>query len=90
MKYSCEHYSECLKLIQRVLDQEVTQGEKSAFFEKKENCIQCQEGYELEHALKIAVKNIGRSLCPDQLFQRIRANFFLLLILISILIPLFC
>lgn len=90
MKKSCEHYDECLKMIQRVLDREATNEEESTFLNKKDDCIQCQEGYELEQSLKMAIKNNGRSLCPDQLFQRIRAKLFLFLILITILIPLFC
>ncbi|MHA8051708.1 hypothetical protein V7S79_11410 [Aquirufa sp. ROCK-SH2] len=90
MKTSCEHQSNCMKLIQRILDKEATAEEEAAFLANKDQCLPCQEGYELEMSLKKAIKEKCHKKCPESLFDEIRAKLFLLLILISILIPLLC
>ncbi|MFM6947680.1 MAG: hypothetical protein ACKOWQ_01580 [Aquirufa sp.] len=90
MKTSCEHQSNCMKLIQRILDKEATAEEEAAFLANKDQCLPCQEGYELELSLKKAIKEKCHKKCPESLFDEIRAKLFLLLILISILIPLLC
>lgn len=90
MKKTCTHQSECLKLIQRIIDREASPEEEAAFLEKKDTCTPCQEGYELAQSLRKAIKSSCSSKCPDGLFARIKAKLFVVLILISILIPLFC
>ena len=90
MKASCEHHHECMKVIQRIIDQEATAEEEAAFLTNKDQCLPCQEGYALELSLKKAIQSKCSVPCPEQLFAKIRAKFFLLFILISILIPLFC
>jgi len=90
MKKSCEHQKDCMKLIQRILDKEASPEEEAAFLANKNQCIPCQEGYELETSLKKAIKEKCTAKCPDELFARIKEKLFLLIILISILIPLFC
>jgi hypothetical protein len=79
-----------MKLIQRIIDREATPEEEAAFLVNKNQCLPCQEGYELELSLKNAIQSKCSVKCPEQLFTKIRAKLFLLFILISILIPLFC
>ncbi len=90
MKKTCTHQPDCLKLIQRIIDREATPEEEAAFLANKEQCLPCQEGYELEQSLRKAIKSNCSSKCPETLFARIKAKLFVVLILISILIPLFC
>lgn len=79
-----------MKLIQRILDREATSKEEAAFLANKDQCLPCQEGYELELSLKKAIKSKCHQKCPDSIFEQIKAKLFLILILISILIPLLC
>jgi hypothetical protein len=90
MKMSCENHQDCIQLIQKILDGEASLAEKESFFANKEQCLPCQKGYELEMALKKNIKSKCQLSCPDQIINKIRLKLFLLLILISILIPLFC
>jgi anti-sigma factor (TIGR02949 family) len=90
MKKNCNHQADCLKLIQRIVDREASPEEEATFLANKEQCIPCQEGYELEQSLRKAIKSNCSSKCPETLFARIKAKLFVILILISILIPLFC
>ena len=90
MKASCEHHHECMKVIQRIIDREATAEEEAVFLTNKDQCLPCQEGYALELSLKKAILSKCSVPCPEQLFAKIRAKLFLLFILISILIPLFC
>jgi len=90
MKKHCEHQGDCMQLIQRIIDKEATAEEEQLFLNKKEQCLPCKEGYQLEQSLKKAIKEKCRSKCPDELFKSIKAKLFILLAIISILIPLFC
>jgi len=90
MKMSCEHHQDCMQLIQKILDGEASLAEKEIFFANKDQCMPCQKGYELELALKKNIKSKCQLSCPEQMIKKIRSKLFLLLILISILIPLFC
>jgi hypothetical protein len=90
MKISCEHHQDCMQLIQKILDGEASVAEKEAFFANKDLCMPCQKGYELELSLKKNIKSKCQLSCPEQIINTIRLKLFLLLILISILIPLFC
>ncbi|MEN9385731.1 MAG: hypothetical protein RLZZ185_472 [Bacteroidota bacterium] len=90
MKKTCTHHSDCLKLIQRILDREATPEEEANFLVNKDQCLPCQEGYELEQSMRKAIKSNCTSKCPQDLFARIKSKLFVVLILISILIPLFC
>jgi anti-sigma factor (TIGR02949 family) len=90
MKTSCTHHKEFLQVIQRILDKEATSAEEAQFLANKDQCLPCQEGYNLEQSLKNAIKTKCSVSCPSDLFTRIEAKLFLVLILISILIPLFC
>jgi hypothetical protein len=90
MKKSCEHHQDCIQRIQKILDGEASVDEKKDFFANKDNCLPCQEGYELELSLKTNIKSKCQLPCPEQIVKKIKLKLFLLLILISILIPLFC
>jgi anti-sigma factor (TIGR02949 family) len=90
MKKTCTHQPDCLKLIQRIIDREASPEEEAAFLVTKDQCLPCQEGYELEKSLRKAIKSTCSTKCPEELFARIKAKLFAVLILISILIPLFC
>jgi hypothetical protein len=79
-----------MKLIQRILDKEASAQEEAVFLANKEQCLPCKEGHELEVALRQALKTSCHSKCPSGLVDRIRAKISFLLILISLLIPLFC
>jgi len=90
MKTNCTQHKECLQVIQRILDKEATDEEVARFMANKDQCLPCQEAYDLELSLKKAIKNNCSVSCPSDLFTRIKTKLFLVLILISILIPLFC
>lgn len=90
MKTSCNHHKECLQVIQRILDKEATLAEEAQFLANKDQCLPCQERHDLELSLKNAIKTKCSVSCPSDLFTRIEAKLFLVLILISIVIPLFC
>lgn len=79
-----------MKLIQRMLDREVTAEEEAKFLANKDQCLPCKEGHELEIALRRALKTSCQSKCPSGLLDSIRTKISFLLILISFLIPLFC
>jgi hypothetical protein len=72
------------------LDNEATAEEEAHFLANKAQCLPCQEGFALELSLKKAIKDNCTVSCPTDLIARIKAKLFLVLILISILIPLFC
>jgi len=90
MKTNCSHQPDCMKLIQRILDKEATAEEEARFLANKDQCLPCQEGHELEVALRKALQSKCRSTCPSSLIDIIRSKISSLLLLILILIPLFC
>lgn len=90
MKTNCSHQPDCMKLIQRILDKEATAEEEARFLANKDQCLPCQEGHELEVALRKALQSKCRSTCPSSLIDSIRSKISSLLLLILILIPLFC
>lgn len=90
MKKTCAHQTDCLKLIQRIIDHEATSEEEATFLANRDQCLPCQKGYELAYSLRKAIKSTFSTKCPEALFERIKAKLFAVLILISILIPLFC
>ena len=90
MKTNCSHQSDCLKLIQRILDKEATAEEESTFLANKDQCLPCKEGHELELALRKALKSSCHSKCPSSLIDSLRLKISSILLLILLLIPLFC
>lgn len=90
MKTNCSHPSECMKLIQSILDKEATAEEEARFLASKEQCLPCQERYELEVSLRNALKSTCTSTCPASLLDSIRSKISSILLLILLLIPLFC
>jgi ferredoxin len=90
MKTNCSHQSDCMKLIQRILDKEATAVEEARFLANKDHCLPCREGHELELALRKALKSKCTSSCPSGLLDSIRAKISSILLLILLFIPLFC
>ncbi len=90
MKSNCSHQPDCLKLIQRILDKEASAEDEARFLANKAYCSPCQEGYELEVALRQALKSKCTSTCPSGLIDSIRSKISSILLLILLLIPLFC
>jgi len=90
MKTNCSHPTDCTKLIQRILDKEATAEEEARFFANKNQCMPCQDGYELELTLRKAIKSQCTSSCPSSLVESIRSKISSILLLILLLIPLFC
>ena len=90
MKTNCSHQSDCMKLIQRILDKEATAVEEARFLANKDHCSSCREGHELELALRKALKSKCTSSCPTGLLDSIRAKISSILLLILLFIPLFC
>lgn len=90
MKTKCSHQSDCLKLIQRILDKEASAEEEASFLVNKEHCMPCREGYALELALRKALKSNCTSSCPSGLLESIRSKISSIILLILLLIPLFC
>ncbi len=76
--------------MQRIMDHEATPTEEATFLANRAQCLPCQKAYDLEHSLRKAIKSTFSAKCPEALFARIKAKLFVVLILISILIPLFC
>jgi len=90
MKTNCSHQPDCLKLIQRILDKEASAEEEARFLANKDQCLPCQEGHELELALRKALKTSCHSKCPTSLLESIRSKISSIILLILLLIPLFC
>jgi hypothetical protein len=90
MKTNCSHQADCLKLIQRILDKEASAAEEARFLANKDQCLPCQEGHELELALRKALKTSCHSKCPTSLLESIRSKISSIILLILLLIPLFC
>ena len=90
MKTNCAHQPDCLKLIQRILDKEASAEEEARFIANKDQCLPCQEGHELELALRKALKSSCHSKCPSSLLESIRSKISSIILLILLLIPLFC
>jgi len=90
MKTNCSHQSDCLKLIQRILDKEASAEEEGRFLANKDQCMSCHEGYELELSLRKALKSSCHSKCPTSLLESIRSKISSIILLILLLIPLFC
>jgi hypothetical protein len=79
-----------MKLITRILDKEASAEEEARFLANKNQCMPCQEGHELEIALRKALKSSCHSKCPSSLVDSIRSKISSILLLILLLIPLFC
>ena len=90
MKTNCSHQSDCVKLIQRILDKEASAEEEARFLANKDQCMSCHEGYELELSLRKALKSSCHSKCPTSLLESIRSKISSIILLILLLIPLFC
>ena len=66
MKTNCSHQTDCMKLIQRILDKEASAEEEARFVANKGQCLPCQEGYKLEIALRKALKSNCTSSCAAE------------------------
>ena len=52
-KTSCEHQAECMKMVQLIVDNQATDEQINAQFEKNmSHCLPCEKGYELEKCIK--------------------------------------
>lgn len=51
-KTSCDHQSECMKLVQLIVDGQASDEQINAFKLNMNKCLPCEQGYELEKCIK--------------------------------------
>ena len=72
MKHTCEHHTECMKIIQAILDDEATEAEKDHFRENMDKCIPCIESYRLEKCIKDSLSSkVQEKPCPQNILNTI-------------------
>lgn len=55
-KTDCEHKSECMKLVQLIVDGQASEEQIAQFKNNMEKCLPCEKGYELEKCIKDALQ----------------------------------
>ncbi len=79
MKHTCENHTECMKMIQAILDGEASEEEKEHFRQNIDVCIPCIKQYHLEKCIKESLSNkIERKPCPENLVNAIKVKLQLL------------
>lgn len=75
MKHDCSHRTDCLKMIQLILDGEATDQQLAKLKINLESCKPCIEMYHLEKEVKeLLTKRIEKRCCPDQLVATIKSR----------------
>jgi hypothetical protein len=75
MKEKCENHSNCMKLIQAVLDGSASSEEIEHFKTNIEQCIPCIEGYELEKTIKESLNTkVDKKCCPKSTLEAIKSK----------------
>lgn len=73
MKQNCSHQSDCLKMIQLILDGEATDQQLDRLQLNLETCKPCIEMYHLEKEVKeLLTKRMEKRPCPDRLVATIK------------------
>jgi len=72
-KQDCANQVDCLKMLQAVLDGDVTPEEREHFLrEHLENCLPCYQNYSLEVVLREKIKRNCCSEAPHDLAEAIK------------------
>lgn len=72
-KTSCEHQSECMKLVQLIVDGQATDEQIAQFKENMEKCLPCEKGYELEKCIKETMQlRLEKKCIPSNLIDCIK------------------
>jgi anti-sigma factor (TIGR02949 family) len=75
MKHHCEHHTDCMKMIQALLDGEANEAEKEHFRQNMDKCMPCIQTYHLEKCIKDALHSkVERRPCPEKLVAVIKAQ----------------
>jgi anti-sigma factor (TIGR02949 family) len=75
MKEHCSHRTDCLKMIQLILDGEATEQQLARLKVNLESCQPCIEMYHLEKEVKeLLTKRMEKKCCPDQLVATIKSK----------------
>lgn len=68
-------HSECMRILNLVLDGEASPEENNFFKEKLENCMPYYQIYNVDMAIKELIKKVGyERQCPDGLVDEIKAK----------------
>ncbi len=87
LKHGCENHENCMKMIQAVLDGSATPEEMHHFKENMSVCLPCIEGYELETAIKDALKQkVEKKCCPQDLVSQIKSKIGIAVLFASMLL----
>ncbi len=75
MKEHCDHRTDCLKMIQLIVDGEATEQQLDKLRANLESCKPCIEMYHLEKEVKeLLAKRIEKRCCPEQLVATIKSK----------------
>ena len=68
-------HSECMRILNLVLDGEANDEENSFFKQRLENCMPYYQIYNVDMAIKELIKKVGYEKdCPDGLVEEIKAK----------------
>lgn len=71
----CSESSECMKLLQLMLDDEATESEAQKFNDHIEKCMPCYQYYNLEKTIKQVIQTkIERKTVPVDLVESIKSK----------------
>ena len=72
-KTHCEHQTECMKLVQLIVDGQATDEQIAQFKANMDRCLPCEKGYELEKCIKDAMKlRLEKKCVPSSLIDCIK------------------
>ena len=75
MKEECNHRTDCLKMIQLILDGEATEQQLARLQVNLESCKPCIEMYHLEKEVKeLLAKRMEKRCCPEKLVATIKSR----------------
>lgn len=74
-KQHCDHQTDCLKMIQLLLDGEATEAQKEKFRLNMDMCMPCIKMYHLEKEIKDLLQGkMEKKCCPESLVESIKAK----------------
>jgi anti-sigma factor (TIGR02949 family) len=75
MKQDCPEKTECLKMLQLILDGEATEAQRCDFLENHlEGCLPCYKNYHLEVAIRQLLKTKCCQEAPQDLVNSIKSK----------------
>ena len=74
LKDNANFSPDCLELLNLVLDEEASPGQRQFFFEHLKGCMPCHEKFNIDMAIKKMIKEKCGKNVPEGLMETIRAK----------------